>query len=110
MVGLGAVEKVDTQSVRRATAIAARHLQKTGASKIAVATGFASANFDAVQEAQAAAEGVLLGLYTFRSYQNAEHTNTVTSTLFHAPEGQKAAFEQASCPSTSSGRSHKFRA
>ncbi len=95
VVGLGAVEKVDTQSVRRATAIAARHLQKTGAQQIAVATGFASTTFDAVQEAQAAAEGVLLGLYTFRSYQNAENTNTVTNTLFHTPEGQKTAFEQA---------------
>lgn len=95
VVGLGIQDKVTTQSVRRATAIAARHLQKTGAQKIAVATGFASNNFDAVQEAQAAAEGVLLGLYTFRSYQSNEHTSTVASVLFYTAKEQQEAFEQA---------------
>lgn len=95
VVGLGAQDKITTQSVRRAMSIAARHLQKTGAQKIAIATGFVSDSFNAVQEAQAAAEGVLLGLYTFRDYQNNEHSHTVTSVLFHTPEEQKGDYDQA---------------
>ena len=94
VVGLGAQETVTTQSVRRATAIAARHLQKTGARNIALAAGFVSPNFDAVQEAQAAAEGVLLGLYTFRSYQSSENAQ-ITSVLFQTHEEQKEPVQQA---------------
>lgn len=95
VVGLGSLDKIDNQSVRRATAIAARHLQKTGAQKIAVAGGLATNNFSAEEEAQAAIEGVLLGLYTFRAYQSKENTNRVNQVVLAAPKEHKAAFERA---------------
>ncbi|GER89307.1 hypothetical protein KDW_34690 [Dictyobacter vulcani] len=95
VVGLGAQEKVDTQAVRRASAIAARHLQKTGAKTIAVAGGFASDNFQEVEEAQAAIEGILLGTYSFRAYQNKENASSISQVLLVSTQEQKAEFEQA---------------
>ncbi|GCF07613.1 leucyl aminopeptidase [Dictyobacter arantiisoli] len=95
VVGLGAQEKVDTQAIRRATAIAARHLQKTGAHTIAIAGGFTSTNFTAEQEAQAAAEGALLGLYTFRMYQSTEANGAVNTISFVTGAEQKTKIEQA---------------
>ncbi|GCE20379.1 leucyl aminopeptidase [Dictyobacter kobayashii] len=95
VVGLGSQDKLDTQSVRRAISIAARHVQKTGAQKIAVAGGLASSKFSAAQETQAAIEGVLLGLYSFRAYQSKENGNNVNQVLFATPEENKAEFEQA---------------
>src|SRR5690348_3671939 len=37
VVGLGAQERMNTQSIRRASAIAARHLQQTGTNQVALA-------------------------------------------------------------------------
>ncbi|GCE27906.1 putative cytosol aminopeptidase [Dictyobacter alpinus] len=95
VVGLGAQEKVDTQSVRRATAVAARHAQKTGAQTIAIAGGFSSTKFQAVEEAQAAIEGVLLGIYNFRAYQSKENGTSISQVLLVSSKEQKAEFEQA---------------
>ncbi len=71
VVGLGAQEKYTAQSVRRASAIAARHAQETGAHTIALATGWERVPFGPELGVQAEVEGVLLGLYSFRKYQNA---------------------------------------
>lgn len=95
VVGLGSLAKVTTQSVRRAAAIAARAAQKTGAQKIAVAGGLATDAFNAVQEAQATIEGILLGLYSFRIYQSKEHSHQVTQVSLLTTEGQKPEFKQA---------------
>ncbi|GCE06364.1 leucyl aminopeptidase [Dictyobacter aurantiacus] len=95
LVGLGALDKLDNQAVRKATAIAARHLQKTGARTIAVAVGLAVNNFSVEDEAQAAIEGALLGLYTFRAYQSKENTSSVNQVILAATQEQKAGFEQS---------------
>src|SRR3989440_8251604 len=63
VVGLGAQET--TKALRRASAIAARHLQNTGAHHIALALHKGQMNVDVAQRVQSQVEGALLGLYTF---------------------------------------------
>ena len=46
VVGLGAQEKMNTQTIRRASAIAARHLQQTGAHQIVLALNSREFNID----------------------------------------------------------------
>ena len=73
VMGLGAQEKMDTQSIRRASAIASRHLQQTGAHQITLALHSDEWNIDVNDSVQAEVEGALLGLYTFKKYKQ---TNT----------------------------------
>src|SRR2546421_1990688 len=68
VVGLGAQETA--QALRRASSIAARHLQNTGAHHIALALNREQLNVNAAQGVQAQVEGALLGLYTFKKYQH----------------------------------------
>ncbi len=72
VIGLGKVEAINTQSLRRASAIATRHAQNTGAHTVTLALQWNSAAFDSVQAIEAQAEGALLGQYTFRKYQHKE--------------------------------------
>src|SRR5581483_5470710 len=81
VVGLGTPEKITTQAIRRASSTAARHLQNTGAQQITLALNWDSNNYDAAQGVQAEVEGVLLGLYTFRIYQNKENNGQNISQL-----------------------------
>ncbi len=74
VVGLGMPEKLSVQGLQRASAIAARHLQSTGAQQIALALDWEVTGIDPAQGVQAEVEGALLGLYTFRKYQ-AAHFN-----------------------------------
>jgi leucyl aminopeptidase len=73
VVGLGANEKLNTQSIRRASAIATRHLQQTGAKQVAFALHSEEWNINLNSSIEAEVEGALLGLYTFKKYK---HTNT----------------------------------
>jgi leucyl aminopeptidase len=73
VMGLGSQEKMDAQSIRRASAIASRHLQQTGAHQITLALHSESWNIDVNNSVQAEVEGALLGLYTFKKYKQ---TNT----------------------------------
>ncbi len=70
VVGLGTQEKYNTQSLRRASAIAARHTQSTGAHTIALVSNEESDQNETASSIQAQVEGVLLGLYSFRKYQH----------------------------------------
>lgn len=72
VVGLGSQETLDTQSLRRASAIAARHLQHTGAHEIAFTLNWRGFGVDEAAGAQAQVEGALLGLYSFRKYQHTQ--------------------------------------
>ena len=72
LVGLGAQETISPQTLRRASATAARHLQHTGAHQIALALHGQGSGMDAEQTAQAQIEGALLGLYTFKKYQHSD--------------------------------------
>jgi len=75
LVGLGTQGTITTQSIRRASAIASRHLQQTGAQQIALAISLEQANLSAEPVAQAEVEGAILGLYSFRKYQHTDATN-----------------------------------
>ena len=76
LVGLGMQGTITTQSIRRASAIASRHLQQTGAQQIALAISLEpeQANLNAEAVAQAEVEGAVLGLYSFRKYQHTDAT------------------------------------
>jgi leucyl aminopeptidase len=98
VVGLGPQEKVTTQSIRRASAIAARHVQGTGAHHLALALHWNTPSFDEEQSIQAQVEGALLGLYTFRKYQHSEHNGNGkgVSQIRVLVEGtDKGSYEQA---------------
>jgi len=71
-VGLGPQQALSTEALRRASAIAARHLQHTGAHEIAFALNWPGSSVDEIAGAQAQVEGALLGLYSFRKYQQAD--------------------------------------
>jgi leucyl aminopeptidase len=76
VVGLGSENSLNSQSIRRASAVVARHLQNTGASQIALTLRGEPTNINVQQAVQAQVEGALLGLYSFRKYQ---HTETSTN-------------------------------
>ena len=71
VMGLGAQEKMNTQSIRRASAIASRHVQQTGAHQIALTLHSDEWNIELNDSVQAEVEGALLGLYTFKKYKQA---------------------------------------
>ena len=73
VMGLGSQEKMNAQSIRRASAIASRHLQQTGVHQITLALHSETWNIDVNNSVQAEVEGALLGLYTFKKYKQ---TNT----------------------------------
>jgi leucyl aminopeptidase len=75
LVGLGTQDKLDIQTLQRASAIAARHAQQTGAHSLAFDMLTQTANIDAAAAVQAEVEGVLLGTYTFRKYKHSEENN-----------------------------------
>ncbi len=71
VVGLGTQDNITSQSLRRASAIAARHAQNTGAHSITLALQWQGTQDDV----QAEVEGALLGLYTFRMYKHSEQSS-----------------------------------
>ena len=73
VVGLGMQEKLQTQSILRASATAARYAQQTGAHSIALACDLEDASLDIEEQVQAEVEGALSGIYTFKKYVS---TNT----------------------------------
>ncbi len=72
VIGLGEHAKVDIHTIQRASAIAARRLQETGARTIVLAIDLENDKISTEQSMQAQIEGALLGLYKFRTYQTAE--------------------------------------
>ena len=73
LVGLGPQETVNLQALRRAAATAARHLQHTGAQRVALALLWQGLEDTGINEAaQAQIEGALLGLYSFKKYQHSD--------------------------------------
>jgi leucyl aminopeptidase len=94
VVGLGAQEKISSQSIRRASAIAARHLQHTGAREITLALQWEGTQIGVEQAVQAEVEGALLGLYTFSSYRSGEQGKGVTKLMVQAEESRQAEYEQ----------------
>src|SRR5438309_3820680 len=98
LVGLGKQETLNAQSVRRASAIAARHAQKTGAHSIALDLDGDTFGVSKAASDQAQTEGALLGLYSFRKYQQtSDNVNGqgVTKITFIADETSKAEVEAA---------------
>lgn len=94
VVGLGALEKISSQSIRRGSAIAARHLQHTGAREITLALQWEDERIGVEQAIQAEVEGALLGLYTFSNYRSGEKSEGVTKLTVQAQESRRAEYER----------------
>jgi leucyl aminopeptidase len=96
VVGTGAQAKIDAQAIRRASAIATRHVQNTGAKQVVLAQDWQIAGIDEGLTAQAQIEGALLGAYRFRKYQKSgNNQKNITQLLLLASEAKKDVYEQA---------------
>ncbi|QBD81921.1 leucyl aminopeptidase [Ktedonosporobacter rubrisoli] len=87
VVGLGPQAQLTAQSLRRATAIAARHAQNTGAQHIVLA---AQGNPATPHYTQAQVEGALLGLYKFDHYFSTREENKTVSRIAVLVENSSA--------------------
>src|SRR6516164_1689874 len=63
VMGLGSQKKMNVQSIRRTSALASRHAQRTGAQQIALALHSEEWDIELDHSIQAEVEGALLGLY-----------------------------------------------
>ncbi|HET8911117.1 MAG TPA: leucyl aminopeptidase [Ktedonobacteraceae bacterium] len=95
VVGLGSQEDLTGQSIRRASAIATRHLQNTAARQIVLALSEGNGNISLQDSIQAQAEGALLGSYNFRKYQTREQEAKLDSIEIVAPKGHDSAAKAA---------------
>src|SRR6266536_2964032 len=98
VVGLGSLEAMNAQILRRASAISARHLQNTGAHTIALALALEGTPIEVETGMQAQVEGALLGLYTFRKYQHTDdkgEERDITKIWLAAGKGNGAGLEEA---------------
>jgi len=98
IVGLGPQQALSADALRRASAITARHLQHTGAHEIALALNWRGSGIDEIAGAQAQVEGALLGLYSFRKYQQADDNSNgsgVTGIKLLSGNTDEAALNQA---------------
>ena len=97
VVGLGFQEKVTTQSIRRASAVATRHAQQTGAKTVVLAVGSVNtaSSMTPIEVTQAQVEGALTGLYTFRQYQSSEREGqSIERISLLASQNEQAQVEQ----------------
>lgn len=98
LVGLGAEETLSLQALRRASAIAARHLEHVGMHQIALALNWQGSGIAVEAGVQAQVEGALLGLYSFKKYQHADkHSDKrgVTQISLLAGDADEALLAQA---------------
>ncbi|HKF37665.1 MAG TPA: leucyl aminopeptidase [Ktedonobacteraceae bacterium] len=94
VVGLGSQEKIDSQVMRRASAIAARHLQQTGAHQVVFA--LQPEELDLEESVCAEVEGALFGLYTFKKYKHSgANGHGITSISLLAGAANDTALNQA---------------
>ena len=70
IVGLGRRDRFSPDRVRRCSAIVCRRLRKAGARHVGLALAWAEQGVNLAHAARAAAEGALLGLYTFDQYKH----------------------------------------
>ena len=98
VMGLGSQEKMNAQSIRRATAIASRHLQQTGAYQITLALHSDEFSIDLNEQVRTEVEGALLGLYTFKKYKQSGANGNgrgVTRINLLENKANNATFDQA---------------
>ncbi|MGO8950036.1 MAG: leucyl aminopeptidase, partial [Ktedonobacterales bacterium] len=69
VLGLGPHEVISTNRIGSSAAIACRTLRKAGSKHVGLAFGWAESGINPTQLARSAAEGAILGLYSFTKYQ-----------------------------------------
>src|SRR5437764_1604401 len=96
VVGLGPQDTLNAQTMRRASAIATRHLQQTGAHQVALALFPDGMPIEEELAAQAQVEGALLGTYTFKKYLHSDDNGRGITKIWLVPaKASTASLEQA---------------
>jgi len=96
VVGLGPQDTLNVQSLRRASAIATRNLQQTGARQVALALFLDDVPVEEELAAQAQVEGALLGTYAFKKYLHSDDNGRgITQVWLVAAKASTASLEQA---------------
>ncbi|OLB38339.1 MAG: hypothetical protein AUH05_11405, partial [Ktedonobacter sp. 13_2_20CM_53_11] len=96
VVGLGPQDTLNVQSLRRASAIATRNLQQTGAQQVALALFLDDVPVEEELAAQAQVEGALLGTYAFKKYLHSDDNGRgITQVWLVAAKASTASLEQA---------------
>src|SRR5437879_8596544 len=89
VVGLGAAEKLQSHTFRRASGLAVRFAQSKGAHQIALALGEQERGESLAVELQAVVEGALLATYSFKKYVTASNNNArIEKILFLSKDEQ----------------------
>src|SRR6266700_551022 len=96
VVGLGPQDTLNVQSLRRASAIATRNLQQTGAQQVALALFLDDVPVEEELAAQAQVEGALLGTYAFKKYLHSDDNGRgITQVWLVAAKASTASLELA---------------
>ncbi|HEY3991722.1 MAG TPA: leucyl aminopeptidase [Ktedonobacteraceae bacterium] len=89
VVGLGAAEKLQSHTFRRASGMALRFAQSKGVHRVALALGEQERGESLTEDLQAAVEGALLAAYSFKKYQTAQNNGShIESVLFVSGDAQ----------------------
>ncbi|HEY0753841.1 MAG TPA: leucyl aminopeptidase [Ktedonobacteraceae bacterium] len=89
VVGLGAPEKLQSHTFRRASGLALRFAQSKGAHKVALALGEQERGQSLSADLQAAVEGALLATYSFKKYQSTYNNGArIEKILFLSKDAQ----------------------
>jgi leucyl aminopeptidase len=93
VVGLGAADKLQNHTLRRASGIAVRLAQSKGARRVALALDI---HEDGVERLQASVEGALLGVYGFKKYRSAQNNGRLIEQLvFVSTDAESQARQEA---------------
>lgn len=81
VVGLGALEKLQSHTFRRASGSAVRFAQNKGAHQVALALGEQERGESLQADVQAVVEGALLATYRFKKYQTSQNNHSQIETV-----------------------------
>ncbi|HEX7737980.1 MAG TPA: leucyl aminopeptidase [Ktedonobacteraceae bacterium] len=96
VVGLGAAEKLQSHTFRRASGLAVRFAQSKGARHIALALGEQERGENLAADLQAIVEGALLATYSFKKYVTTSNNNArIEKLLFLSKDEQNQQQQQA---------------
>lgn len=89
VVGLGALEKLQSHTFRRVSGVALRYAQSKGARQVALALGEQERGASLSADLQAVVEGVVLSMYRFKKYQTSQNgTSQVEKVLIVSKDAQ----------------------
>jgi leucyl aminopeptidase len=95
LVGIGAEDKVTSESVRKAVAAGCKSVRELGCRSASVATVAGHGALEADRFAEAAAEGAHLGLYRFEDYKGEKSKTELRRVTLLVPSASRASAARA---------------